>query len=505
MSSVRAADSIRLAEVLAAHGLAGIEKVLLNYLPTRRWFGSKARSLTSLSVLDAVPVPGRAIVCLIEARYPDGTRDIYCLPLATVVGDDRANIAFDWPDALVASTDAGCVIYDPSSDPAFCREILHLISGRQQLRGASGVLAGSHTSAFERMPPDDDGPHDVRHSGDEQSNTSVLLDQSFVLKLVRRPAPGPNVEIEMRRFLTDRAQFRHAAPLAGALEYRPDQGPAMILAVLHGFIPNHGTAWVQAVRSAAGEPASPPDYSLLGRRTGEMHASLSRDDTDPAFAPEPFTTARAQASSDRMRALAQRVFDLLPGRLLGAMTVGVKLDLLLSHRGELERTFQLVASLGNDGACIRCHGDYHLGQVLWTGQDYVIIDFEGEPARAPEARGDKDLPLRDVAGIVRSFGYAASTGLSSASPDRRAALASTWCETATATFLSGYLSVDGVRRLLPTDEARLSALLRAYVLEKAVYELGYELNNRPDWAHIPVEGLLSYLDPTGRSYGSPTA
>ena len=525
MATARSADSPRLDDLIAARRLDRVEQVLPGYLSSRRWFGGKARSLTALMLMDAIPMPGRATACLFEARYPDGAHDTYFMPLATMGGDEGARLARESPEAVLLS-DADHVVYDPSADPDFCRSLLELVGTAQPLRGANGSVAGTHTTIFSRVWQGGSCPLPVRHAGDEQSNTSVLLGETFVIKLVRRPVTGPSPEIEVGRFLTDRAHFQHAAPLAGAIEYRPRRGGTMVLGVLHGFVPNHGTAWQQAVEAAsafvhqmvASKGQTPAvalaldDYlpwaRLLGQRTAELHLALSSDEADPSFAPEPFTERRARAVSDRMQALARRAFDLLRAQRRAATEPDERIDLLLSHQADVDRAFAAVASLGGDGLCIRCHGDYHLGQVLWTGADYAIIDFEGEPARPAEGRADKDSPLRDAAGIVRSFSYAARTGLSSVGSEIRAdltAAAGAWANAATQSFLRGYREVNGTQHLLPRDESRLDALLRAYILEKAVYELGYELNNRPGWVSIPVDGLLAQLDVTGRSHGSPTA
>jgi len=377
----------------------------------------------------------------------------------------------------------------------------------------------------------------------EQSNTSILYGDRHVLKLYRRLEEGLNGEVEMTRFLTEKTSFRNAAPLAGALEYRGPGGEPMTLAMLQDFVPNSGDAWrytIDAIgryldqitthpltgeqksamreRFATGEPAGRPlaevpghilggytaDAELLGRRTAEMHLALTSIPDDPDFAPEPFTPHYQRSIYQSMRSHVSRSLTLLR-RFLGDLAEEDRGEAgaLLELEGEIQQRLRPLVERNISARRARCHGDYHLGQILRSGHDFVIIDFEGEPARPLSERRIKRSPLRDVAGMLRSFDYAVSAVLMGKAPgvpirgEDAAALepaAALWRHSVGAIFLRSYLDTASAGAFLPKDSEDLELLVDAFLIEKAAYELAYELGNRPEWVGIPIRGMLRMVE-----------
>jgi maltose alpha-D-glucosyltransferase/alpha-amylase len=348
--------------------------------------------------------------------------------------------------------------------------------------------------------------------------------------------------VEIGRFLTENTSFANISRVAGSLEYRRGRGQAMSLAILQSYVPNEGDAWQYTLDSleryfdgVLSHPTvqTPPvprkhllsllkeppalaqetigtylaSAQLLGQRTAGLHIALASGRERPDFAPEPYTLTYQISLYQSFRGFAIRTLELLRERLgylpedaqKNARAV-LDMEKTIIGRYDLVRRGKIAASR------IRCHGDYHLGQVLFTGKDFVIIDFEGEPARSPGERRLKRSPLRDVAGMIRSFHYAAQTAL-----DKQALLlpqpentlprlnqwAQYWYTWVSASFLNAYLDIMKPAGLLPEDPAQLKILLDAFLYDKALYEVGYELNNRPDWVKVPLQGILQMLAAEG--------
>ncbi|MDR5683262.1 MAG: maltose alpha-D-glucosyltransferase [Armatimonadota bacterium] len=499
---------------------------LATWLPGRRWFGAKARTIKSVSVEDAVELDGpRVLLALVRVDYAEGTPDLYAVPL-TSVPQNRLS-SQDGPGAAVVRLASGDAVCDALSDADACRTLLRAIGARRPFRGKRGELVARRVAGF-RLPSDLPEPQPLRA---EQSNTSLVYGDRLILKLFRRVEPGPNPELEIGRLLTER-RFAHAAPLVAALEYRAGRGEPATIAVLQGLVPNQGDAWqytldalrfffesvmasrapVDASAPAPLEVGNPPPAiaeaiggywevaRLLGRRTGELHRLLASS-SDPAFAPEPFTPFYQQAIYQSMRTGAVRVLRKLRSRL---PTLPAQVREEANRVADMERSilsrFRAVRDRRLEGMRIRIHGDYHLGQVLHTGRDFAIIDFEGEPARPLSERRIKRSPLRDVAGMLRSFHYAAFAALnvveSAGLVGERTTMegwAQTWYRWVSAAFVQAYLETVAGSGLLPGDPEDLALLLEVLLLEKAVYEVGYELNNRPGWVRIPLRGILELM------------
>ncbi|HEY7041905.1 MAG TPA: hypothetical protein VID28_23745 [Methylomirabilota bacterium] len=452
------------------------------YLIRQRWFAAKARGVGTVAVADwgVLDASGPLLLLLLDVD-----RDRYYVPVTVASGGPAG-------DALARAGDEAVV--DAHDDPRFARRALAAIAGGRDVAGQSGRFAFRSTPGWP-FPSDPDAEDARRHRG-EQSNTSVMLGSRLVLKSLRRPQPGLNPDLEITRFLTTRTAFREVPRLAGWVEY-DDRDGTRSLAVLQEFVENGGDGWkhvLAALRqrgAAIEQPADPllDDVQQLGAITGGLHVALASDPSAPDFAPEPVTRAdverwAADIAGDLDGDDIQRLLAKSPARPAGT---------------ERQRA-RVLAALEPLGATVktRVHGDYHLGQVLKTRDGFVIIDFEGEPARPLAERRRRQAPLRDVAGMLRSLDYAAhAVGLEAPEGERGARLEAltAWEERARRAFLAGYqaaVSASAVP-LVPASEPALLRACAAFELEKACYELRYELNNRPDWVAIPLAGITRIL------------
>ncbi len=541
-------------ELFSSPGDEQLEEALPLYLAQRRWFGGKARRLKSATLKEVFPLEygdARAYLTLVGTEFGEGTGETYVLPLAFATGERAAQVKEQSPHAVVAQVDGGVsgVLFDALADPAFAAGVLKAI-GRNDLKesgGGASIQAVALSRFGEARGADDAAlaPHVGRA---EQSNTSVLFGNRLILKVFRKVDEGVNPDLEVGRYLTEVANFAHTAPVVGAIEYRRKRrAEPMTLAVLQAFVPNQGDAWsytldvlssfferaLATARDSEGHQEMPGDGSLvdlaivettaraqemidtyletarlLARRTAEMHRALAAPSDDPAFAPEPFSTLYQRSVYQSMRNQKGRVFQQLRLRQADLAKADRKAaKKLLELEEEVLRRFRSIMEVKATGFRTRHHGDYHLGQVLYTGKDFVIIDFEGEPVRTIGERRLKRSAIRDVAGMVRSFHYAAySVLLQDAGgrnrlpglirPEDLAVLepwARFWYTWVSATFVKAYLEAAEGASYLPRTREEFRTWLDAFLLEKAIYELGYELNHRPDWVKIPLRGILDLL------------
>ena len=446
--------------------------VLLGTIASQRWFGGKSKDVLDARVLDAGVTPGEPpilAIAIVEVRYGLQSHDLYHLPLGFRPSGEG------WNRSVIAETE-GWVAYDAIADPALAIRMLEL------MRGDGTLETGAATIVFRpvgELPAEIEA---VRAMGAEQSNSSLVLDEQLALKLYRRIEPGMNPELEVLRFLTERG-FEHTASLEGHISYegRPLEST---LAIVQEYVPSHGDGWQLALDTLErGEPDWLPEHARrLGEVTALLHNALASDPADPHFAPEdPSAEALALLSASVDEEIEQ-VFATLPDAAALAQVRG---------RGEEVRDhLRLLTNIGHVGRVIRTHGDYHLGQTMLTpDRGWVILDFEGEPARSVPERRRKTSPLRDVAGMLRSFAYAASA----ATIQRGVEPPEGWEQRCRSAFLDGYLDTADTA-LLPHSRDQTERLLTVFELEKAVYELRYELHNRPDWVAIPVAGILRMLE-----------
>ena len=519
-------------------------KVLPRYMTAQRWFGAKSRTLETLSIRDWLPLIGDsrpAYLTSVRAYYSDGGYDVYAVPLAGAGGAYGEAVAQAHPHAVIARVklpDDEGVLYDATVDDAFCLRLLSLIGDAGDLKTQTGRLRGVPTAAYASIHgPDDPGP--IRRGSVQQSNTTIFYGDRLLLKMFRRLEYGVNPDFEIGRFLTEKTDFTRAPKTAGALEYRKARSEPATLAILQELVPNQGQGWEWVLgmlgryyEQVASEghrlerieplthhlyelaPEEPPhdvfevvgpalhSAGVLGRRTAELHLALSGDPSDPAFAPEPLTADDLKAVAERLRKLAPRVFESLREKAEGFEgAVRGLVDLVLAEGPALvERAGAEAESVtGESLVKMRCHGDYHLGQVLWQENDFVILDFEGEPGRTLAERRAKQSPLKDVAGMLRSFDYAVYSELINVTRggldgfDRLEPWARIWRDWVSAAFLRGYRQTAAPGSLLPESPAVACRLLDFFMLEKLVFELGYELNYRPDWVRIPLQGIAHLL------------
>jgi trehalose synthase-fused probable maltokinase len=469
-------DPAALVALLSGPGRSDLTRFLIR----QRWFAAKTRGITAVDVLDwAVLDPDGPLVLLLVAV--DG--DPYYVP-ATVSAEGA-------PEATLARAGAEAIV-DAHHDPRFGRRVLAAIASGLSADGRHGRFAFRPTAGW-AFPLDPDALA-VRRLTGEQSNTSVVVGD-LVLKSLRRPQPGLNPDLEITRFLTTRTAFRHAPRLAGWLEYAGVGEPAT-LAVLQEFVPNAGDGWTHVVSTLTGRGAAVerrPDplhdeVRRLGVITGGLHTALASDDRDVDFRPEP-------VGRDDVGRWADEIALELAASALGARLAGDTGRVT----DTVTRTLAMLDPLAGATAKIRVHGDYHLGQVLKTPDGFVIIDFEGEPARPLAERRQKQSALRDVAGMLRSLDYAAhAVAFRRPEGERAAALAAltAWEAQAREAFLAGYLRAvtESPVPLAPSTAEALRAACAPFELQKAAYELRYELDNRPDWVAIPEAGIRRILE-----------
>jgi trehalose synthase-fused probable maltokinase len=460
----------------AAEGDLGFldEQALADFVVRQRWFGAKSREVVHAGVLEALTVRREApllAIALVEVRFQPGTHDVYQVPLGLRPASDG------WDENVVAEAD-GWTVYDALSDPELARELARLIRAGASVEGEDAAVEFRPLEAG----PGLDGLGAVRPMGAEQSNTSVVFDERLVLKAYRRLEAGVNPELELLRFLTEH-EFPNVAALAGWYEHSGRLMDAT-LATLQAFVPGETDGWAMALDSLTGrDDAFFERLRRLGEVTGEMHATLASDSSDPAFAPE-------EPSGETLGILAATIDEEI-GALFSNLPADPAVEPIAGRSEEVRDRLRALAGIGSAGRRIRHHGDYHLGQALWTGDDWVILDFEGEPARSLPERRRKRSPLRDVAGMLRSLAYAASV----AEMEHGVAETAEWEERAREEFLAGYLPAVEAAAILPPGRDSLEKLLALFELEKAVYELRYELDHRPDWVQVPVAGIARLLEP----------
>jgi trehalose synthase-fused probable maltokinase len=474
-------------------------ELLPAYISARRWFAGKARHPQKFTLTDLLPL-GDATLLLVGVSYRDSTSETYLLPLK--VSHDASLL--DSPQAIVARSGHSLLI-DAVYDPLFRSDLLSVMGGAPALQNAEHKLIGIAGSLLESIGTN----LDSRLLDVEQSNTSIIYGEQLFLKLYRKLEEGVNPDAEITRFLTERRHFTHVAPFAGALEYHPAQKEPRVLGLALGMVPNRGDAWTFTLdelqrfyERASGDRSADLRQLIgdflgaarcLGTRTAEMHLALGADPNDLAFQPEPFTLSDQLELAGAVRTSTERVFTLLRAARKEATLHRPLIDALLSIENEIVARTEQFETRIIPSLKIRTHGDYHLGQVLYTGGDFIIIDFEGEPLRPLAWRKRKRSPLRDVAGMLRSFHYAAHSALAKrgGEPSSLEALAEQWAAHVGKAFLDAWRATAHQTGIAPPAGADFDQLLEMFLLEKAIYEVEYELNNRPGWLPIPARGTLT--------------
>jgi maltose alpha-D-glucosyltransferase/alpha-amylase len=542
--------------VSAAHGKLSLSALLPAWLIKRRWFSGKAKSIRTAAILDMVPLenddpPADVQLLLVQLDYVNDTPETYLLPVSFATGQQAEELVKDYSPALLATLEVSNgketvsgVLYDAFGNEGLGQHLLEMISGRRRAQGREGTIVGHPFRSFRTLRGAPEERLAVRPLLVEQSNSAIVYGDRLMLKLFRRLEEGLNPDLELGRFLTETAHFPHTPPVAGSIDYQDHAGRTSTVGILQAFVRNEGDAWKYTLENvhryfdrilttrrtkpleptdfpsghmveAATEPLAPlvremcgsylESAALLGQRTAEMHIALASSPENPALAPEPFSELYQRSIYQGMRGLARRTFRVLRSKIkdlpLDSMN-DAKTLLVLEQ--ELVDRFRTIVGHKMSGTRIRCHGDFHLGQVLFTGKDFVIIDFEGEPARRLSERRIKRSPLRDVAGMIRSFDYASQSVLLNHITQivQKEELpmfqdwARYWSKWISVQYLAAYLKTVGQAGFATQGTAEVKTLLDLFLLEKAVYELGYELNNRPTWVQVPLGGILRILGAT---------
>jgi len=524
-----------------------LERALARWFPQQRWFGSDARGVLGVRVADVIPIDADGesqYLTILEVSYTDGDPDLCFLPLALATGEEAdRQLASGAAVARVRrrdGTDEG-VLYDAVASGALARWMLEILPSRRRPRGHEGAIATTaFTSMRDAVREGAPGGLEPMPLGRDRRNPSVVYGNRFILKLFRRLDDGVSPELEVGRFLTTRAHFPHAPALVGAVEYRRPEREPVTIGVVHEFVPHAGDGWRYTLDAVdhffefvltgnaelgvsgnglgpivTEEPVAYPPFiiesagmylesaRLLGQRTAELHLALGSRTDEPRFAPEPFTALYQRSLYQSLRAKADQALTLLASR---ARTLPPEVqdsaDAVLAARDTVTARLRAVTQRPLTGMRIRCHGDYSLEKVLHTGRDFVILDFEGEPSRTLEERRLKRSPLVDVAGMLRSFDYAAVSALidGRVRPEDIEILrpwADEWRYWVSRAFVDAYVRTAMPSGLLPRIIADLRLLLECYQLEKALYEVAWELNRRPAWTRIPLRGVRDILEGTG--------
>jgi maltose alpha-D-glucosyltransferase/alpha-amylase len=516
-----------------------LESILAAYLQASCWSGKKARTIKSASLLEVISVPYNSslfYMTMIQIEYIDGNPEIYNLPVTIAFGEKASYMKDKVPQSILARVNMRGkegVFYDASADRDFCYALVEAISHRRRFKGKNGEGIASPTRAFRKLLGQTETLPEPEILKGEYSNILIAYGDKLVLKFFRRIEEGQNPDLEIGRFLTERKSFAHIPQVAGALEYYGHNGEPATLAILTGYVHDQRNAWqytldvldryfelalakqgveiplihkslidmvdedipiqIQEMMNSYIETAQ-----LLGQRTAELHIELASDPENPNFAPEAFSSLYQRSIYHSMQGMAKQVFQLLRKRM-NCLPEAARKDAqqVLNLEGEILKRFRSILNIEITAMRIRCHGDYHLGQVLRTGNDFVIIDFEGEPEKALSERKLKRSPFKDVAGMIRSFHYAAYEiylNRTSLRPEDILVLkpwSDLWYTYAGVAFLKSYLDTAKEEIFIPKNREEIKVLLNVFLLEKAVYELDYELNNRPEWVIIPLKGILN--------------
>jgi maltose alpha-D-glucosyltransferase/alpha-amylase len=519
---------------LPSRQLAQLEREALpNFLGTRRWFAAKGGEIERVEVAAQGELDDNGLLILLRVYVDDDEGagpQLYFLPLAAAweegAAEDGVSALMPYALAKLRRRARMGLLFDAMADENFCRHVVEAMGKNREVVIGEGEIHFSATDAFGEMTGEEVlSGLSVRRADVEQTNSSVILGERLILKAYRRLQKGTNPDLEIGRYLTEKVRFENTPPLAGAVEYEGPDGETTTLGLLQGFVANQGDGWSYVLDylgryledrlmtswSPEGEEDTEEErgaedaffaglVSTLGLRTGELHAAFAAPTDDPAFTPEFAPPEEVAGWAEDILAELRRTFDVLRrrrGRLPDEVVPDA--DRLLGLRRELTKRVKDIFRGGFGVVKTRHHGDYHLGQVLVVGNDFQIIDFEGEPARPLAERRRKHSPLRDVAGMIRSFDYAARSALMNLGAERAEQLETLepwvrlWQERTRGAFLEGYAEGARGAASYPDSQEHARALVELFTLEKALYEIRYELDNRPDWVGIPVGGILDLL------------
>jgi maltose alpha-D-glucosyltransferase/alpha-amylase len=515
------------ADPLPASFRSSLNRMLPYFLRERRWFRGKDRTIRQTAVHDLVPfAKSHSSMLVIRVEYGDGDPEFYTLPLSIAAGDPQG---IDWVLARLQAADGGSgLLYSALQNRDFTDEILGGILRRRRFAGEAGELRASHTRAFRSIWGKDRPVLESTLPKPDQENTTVFFDDRFALKLLRKIEEGPHPEREFGAFFAETG-FAHTAPLAGAVEYRSGEGEPMTVALLHGFVKEGVEAWQYTAshlglfyehalaRGSAGPAAAESEsvvaadvigsyleaIRLLGKRTAELHTTLASRPDHPVFAPEPFTDFYRHGLYHGMLARLGRALEELRARK-DQLPEPVKADAeaVLRNQPAMRSKLRMLRDQRIYASLIRIHGNYHLREVLYTGKDFVIIDFEGDPSRPLSERRIKRSPLQDVACMLDSFYHASHAVLFGGAPgvipkpetlNALEAWAKFWYRSVSAAFLTAYLAAVQPASLLPQDADQLRELLGIFRLDLTLKKLSHELAHAPERVRVPAHAILEIV------------
>ncbi len=545
----------RVEEVFSGKGRERLEeKVLPSFLARQRWFGGRDREVEKVKIREELPIDtdGQPLarILILDVFYREGLPETYLLPVSYAIGPEAQRILCDRPEAVIArvsfiknggrggaGTGEGGVIYDGVYDGQFRRSLIAFAARRRTLKVGGGEVRASPRSGTKRGSLAEAVNLNSRVFGPDQNNTTILFEDRVVLKFFRRVEEGINPELEVGDLLSADG-FPNTPYLMGDVQYYERGSEPATIAILQEYTRNVCDAWSLSLREIeryylrargrrtgprmpvdvldAAEEDPPPELRelisedflrlmrLLGKRTGEFHLALYRR-SEPDFAPEPFGYLYQLAIAHSMSSYAKRVLQSV-AKYKVSEEIKIEVERIIEHRNLLMDRFRLLREKKINAMRTRIHGDYHLGQVLYTGSDFIIIDLEGTPSRSISERRIKRSPLRDVAGMIRSIHYAAYVGLQKTGVPMEGekggekevyraleGAASTWYKYCSAAFLKSYLEAVSGTGIVPKDKASLKILLEAFLIERAIHELNYEVSCRPELAAIPIAGLKDLL------------
>ena len=535
-------------ELLQDPALPGFERVLQEYVSRQHWFRAQSRELSFLRVGEVIPTSAKAqkiLLLVLKVEYTQGDTEQYQLALGLASDAEANRIQREHPQLIiarlrVAATNTEAILHDAVASQSFDLALFDLMERKRTWRGEQGEVEGKPLPLLRRLRAENSSELVPVPANTKHCNTSIVYGEKFQLKLFRRLETGLNPELELGRFLTEHG-CPHVPAMAGELNYRTREGETVGLGILSEFIPNAKNAWEYSLdtlsryydRISSLPEDQRPDFTpdvfspgdgevsgvvaerlgtyveaarLLGDRTAAIHLCLESDRENPSFAPEPFTPFYQRSLFQSMRNQAvQNLGALRRGLRSLSDPVRPLAERVLSLESNILARLKMVTNTPIKAMRLRIHGDYHLTQVLHTGKDVLAIDFEGETARSLSERRTKHTPLRDVAGMLRSFHYCAFSALrrqhekgalSVESALRQEPWARYWSNWAAAIFLRAYFNRAKNGTFLPSDASELKLLLGVSLLHRALFEVGYELSYHPLRLTIPLDGILQIMELT---------
>ncbi|MBK0402992.1 maltose alpha-D-glucosyltransferase [Adhaeribacter sp. BT258] len=522
------------------------DRVLREYLLKCRWFGGKARIIQRIEVTDFIPVPVKGeetVLLIMEVTYNEGLPELYQLALSFAAGKKEEELRSHCPQSIVATAridGTSGILYDSVYSENFRHTIFNFMAKRKKLDIGNHSELIFHAERGTVLNPKEGKEYiSSKILGAEQSNTSIIYDDEYFFKFYRKLDRAINQDLEITRFLTDQVAFPNVPAYKGSIELQTSGKPGIVLGMMQEMITNQGDAWTYigesvkrffervsakgrsisrvAPRGTFSQPVAfetiPEELqnllggayieriNLLGTRTAEMHLALASNSVDKEFSPEDYSLHYQRSLYSGLKSLVRSNFDLLRKHMKDLPeNVQQEAEEVLQMREAILERFKRIFARKIDTLKIRTHGDFHLGQVLFTGKDFVILDFEGEPARSYSERRLKRSPLRDVAGMIRSFHYAAYNALVQdaylvkENSEEMEYWAEQWYHYVSGFYMESYLEKMQDKNILPDNTEDFEVLIQTFLLEKAIYELGYELNNRPDWVLIPLRGIKSIMN-----------